>query len=603
MAGAEVHDIVPQNGRLWELVQCAEDAGRYADGATDFEHECIEYLTAAEQANADMFAATEAGETARRAVQTRLKTSLGGLSVDRATAVGAYAHASGAGSIALGRGAEAAGANAIAIGAGVAAAANEAVIGAAGHSYRLPGFAAEEGLARLLGVDSQGRLVAGGASFGPGAPELGVRVATLELDARSVGRRVGTLETSTKTIEDEVTGVGNRLGQGDQPPHADGRGEGTAFQRIAALDADMGAPDDDGRRGEDASAFQRIAALDTIIDALDSEDEAAIIAKRAEQKVEEATQELAVSTDDDGYVQTGEGDGGNVREIVAETDRGSTDRVETVKIRTGTGDDRVVVTLKGATNEQIMTLVALLSNSELSNRPVTGADGEPVGTTMEEFLELDKNKALAEADAADASDAQRAANAVSATERLAYLFQALYGKPYGDTGVADGTTDSDDPDPRSIAGRAAIIELDDRKALRKLDDAGTIDEVVVQEIGPGGGRLRTLPMSLFDGAEALAQVNALTGRVDGVRRDLNDLSERVDGSAAMASALTALPNVVPGGGRVYVGAGAGNYRGEQALALGLSARLDRESNIFVNIGAAISTGGEVVSRIGAGVVW
>ena len=132
-----------------------------------------------------------------------------------------------------------------------------------------------------------------------------------------------------------------------------------------------------------------------------------------------------------------------------------------------------------------------------------------------------------------------------------------------------------------------------------------IDEVVVQELLPdgGGGRLRTLPMSRFDGAEALSRVNALTGRVDGVRRDLNALSGRLDSSAAMASALTALPNVVPGGGRVYVGAGAGNYRGEQALALGLSARLDRESNVFVNVGAAISTGGEVVSRIGAGIVW
>ena len=110
-------------------------------------------------------------------------------------------------------------------------------------------------------------------------------------------------------------------------------------------------------------------------------------------------------------------------------------------------------------------------------------------------------------------------------------------------------------------------------------------------------------MSRFDGAETLSKVNALTGRVDGVRSDLNALSGRLDGSTAMASALTALPNVVPGGGRVYVGAGAGHYRGEQALALGLSARLDRESNVFVNVGAAISTGGEVVSRIGAGVVW
>ena len=215
-------------------------------------------------------------------------------------------------------------------------------------------------------MDSQGRLVAGAANFGDGAPALGVRVATLEVEARSTGRRVGTLETTAKTLEDEATVVSNRLGQGNQSPHAEGRGEGSAFQRIAALDADLGAPEDDARRGEDASAFQRIAGLDTIIDALDSEDTAAIIAKRAEQKVEEATKELAVSTDDDGYVRTGEGDGGSVRDIVAETDRGSTERVETVKIRTGTREDRAVVTLKGATNEQIMTLVALLSNNRLS---------------------------------------------------------------------------------------------------------------------------------------------------------------------------------------------------------------------------------------------
>ena len=35
----------------------------------------------------------------------------------------------------------------------------------------------------------------------------------------------------------------------------------------------------------------------------------------------------------------------------------------------------------------------------------------------------------------------------------------------------------------------------------------------------------------------------------------------------------------------------------------LSVRLDRESNIFVNVGVAIGAGGEVISRIGAGIVW
>ena len=689
-AGRSVYSAVPARGYLWEMVQCAEDAAKYADGpgaAADFQVECIEYLTAAERANADMFADSAAGRTQRRAVQARLKTALGALELQWATAVGAYARASaaestavghasvasgfestalgqsawatapratavgehaeahgadttalgrearaggvatdwlyldvesyladpdrtdhanviiggepysvraleavtdlgpdnlparlaattggtavGAGAqasgtdaIALGRAAAATGSNAIAVGAGASAGADQVVIGRDGHSYRLPGLAPDGGIARLLAVDTRGQLVAGAVQAGTGAPDFGVRLAALEAEAASSGERVTTLESGFSAVDDRL---------GDADDGAD-RG-GNAYQRITALDNDLGSATQLAH--SDGSAYQRIASVREIVETA-AEDPAALTAANALTTVRESTRAL---TQDDAVL------------LRAIENADSGDRVEKVRIRTGTGEERTVVTLRGATNEQIMTLVALLTDRRLSTTVAAGADGEPVGTTMNEFLGLDE---------------LHGHNVVSTKERLAYLFQALYGPDYA--GRADGATDSDAPHRQSIEGRVRIIELDDEgKKLREADDGlgDGAHRVVVQETSPqdGRGRLRTMPFDNFDGAAALRKVDALTGRVDNLRRDLNELDTHVDRVAAMTSALTALPNAVAGGDRYSLGMGVGHHRGAQALALGMSVRLVGERNVFANAGVALGEGSTVTARAGVSVSW
>ena len=478
-----------------------------------------------------------------------------------AIAIGADAVAAGDDSVALGRAASATGDNAIAVGAGATALADQVVIGAARHSYRLPGLA-ETGVARLLAVDAQGRLVVGAPPTG-GSADFGTRLAALEVEARLANGQLTTLVS-------DVGAVDERLGEVD-----DGADRaGNAYQRIGALDNDLGAPTQ-AADGE-GSAYQRIGSLKTIVDTVVSEDPAAVVAARAEQRVEESTRALT-ATDN------------RLREAIESADTG--DRIEKIRVRTGTGETRTVVTLHGAANEQLMTLVALLTDRSLSTTVALGEDGEPVGTTMTEFLALDETKGH---------------NVVSTKERLAYLFQALYGPDYA--GVAVRTTDSDSPHRDSIAGRVSIIELDDEgKKLREADDgigAGA-HSVVVQEVSPadGRGRLRTMPFDRFDGAEALRKVNALTGRVDGIRSDLNELDTHVDRVAAMTSALTALPNTVTAGQRYSLGMGVGAHRGEQALALGVSMRLLGERGVFVNAGAAFGEDSTVTARAGVNISW
>ncbi len=625
--GATAADWGPGNAHQWdaisaigltELIECAMEPG-YIAGGQGFSESCSNVLTSAEKAHANLVADTAAGRTYRGTVQTRLRARLDSYAVDWATAVGSRSYARGTGAtamganavatdlgattlgfvaradgrgatalgylaradgrgatavgveaqasgtdaIALGRAAAATGRNAIAVGAGASAGADQVVIGRDGHSYRLPGLAPDGGVARLLAVDTRGQLVAGAVQAGTGAPDFGVRLAALEAEAVSSGERVTTLESGFSAVDDRL---------GDADDGAD-RG-GNAYQRITALDNDLGAATQPAH--SDGSAYQRIASVREIVETATSEDPAAIVAARAERTVEESTRAL---TAEDAVL----------RRAIENAD--SADRVEKVRIRTGTGEERTVVTLRGATNEQIMTLVALLTDRRLSTTVAAGADGEPVGTTMNEFLELDE---------------LHGHNVVSTKERLAYLFQALYGPDYA--GRADGSTDSDAPHRQSIEGRVRIIELDDEgKKLREADDSlgDGAHRVVVQETSPqdGRGRLRTMPFDNFDGAAALRKVDALTGRVDNLRRDLDELDTHVDRVAAMTSALTALPNAVAGGDRYSLGMGVGHHRGEQALALGMSVRLVGERNVFANAGVALGEGSTVTARAGVSVSW
>ena len=117
--------------------------------------------------------------------------------------------------------------------------------------------------------------------------------------------------------------------------------------------------------------------------------------------------------------------------------------------------------------------------------------------------------------------------------------------------------------------------------------------VVVQDTNRDGSvRLRTLDFSDLSGMDR---------RLDGVEQRVSSLSDRLNKATAMSAALSALPNVVPGDNRFFLGVGAGHYSSEQALAIGMSARVGR--HVFVNAGAALASGDDASVRGGVGVVW
>ena len=240
-------------------------------------------------------------------------------------------------------------------------------------------------------------------------------------------------------------------------------------------------------------------------------------------------------------------------------------------------------TAKAALETAAYTLLNLLKDQTLSGEQTLDSDGNPVGTTMDEFQGLDEAKG----------------NAISSKERLAYLFQALYGKPYVEEGRADPTTDSDTPHEDSIAGRIGSVERGESRngGYEEAPEIGSGDgapvssssrRVVVQDTNRDGSvRLRTLDFS---------DLSALDRRIDAFDKRVDSLDERLDRATAMSSALSALPNVVPNGGRFYLGAGVGHYADKQAFAIGMSARLGTKNNVFVNAGVATASGGQIRER-------
>ncbi len=519
-------------------------------------------------------------------------------------ALGRAATVSGANAIAFGRGAQATGANAIAIGAGVTAAANRVVIGSSGHSYVLPGIAASQATdTEVVTVGSDGALAADGGA-------LHRRVDSLESGLGATGDSAdagGSVYARIKEVRETATTTGGRIdalesGLGEASDTASSTG--SAYARIADLQEGLGT--DAASADQDGNAYERIKALRDVVDTASSQEFAAIGRANVLAQVDEAQDATRALSDD---------------EITEVVERVASQAPQTVRIRTGSGEDRTVVKLTGASNEQIMALVALLTDNRLSTTPVTGDDGQPVGTTMTEFLALDAEKALAEAADENLTPEQRTANAAAATERLAYLFQALYGVPYGEAGIADPTTDSDNPHENSIAGRLDNIDdfmprgEDGTLEEAPVDAAGQVPagvtrSVVVQDVYTENGRQRVVLRSLDLGrlAGVDRRVDALDQRVTGLAHGLAALDQRVDEAIAMTSALTALPNVVPGARQFFLGAGTGFYRGEEAFSLGMAARLDADrkgrQQVYVNAGFASGYSGDgFTGRIGMGVAW
>ena len=671
-ANQTLDDLVPEYSGLGGLIECAHDPSSWLDSADGFVADCDEYLSAGERGDARLARDDAAGQAFRRTIRQRLQGRLSARSTSRATAVGEssralkgdatavgyYSQATGEFSTALGSASDAAGERSTALGGAawvtgrystavgqwaeahgentVALGRNskaggvssgwiytsvEAYLGDSdrttrgtnviigGKVYSVSALEAVSGLDRT-NLPAPVAATSGGVAVGADAAAAGEDSVALGKGASATGAKgiaigagaaaganevvIGSAGHTTyrmpglaasQTLNAEVLTV-----NGDGDLSADG-GE---------LNRRLGRPDDTAN--EDGNAYARIQSVREIIDRASSEEFAAIGRANVIQQVDDATRSLDADADGDGQVDA-TGDGRRILEIVDQVDRGDTARVQTARIRTGEGEDRTVVTLKGATNEQITALVALLTNRRISTAPALDESGNPVGTTMDEFLALDEDKGAP----------------LSTNERLAYLFQAMYGRPYGDTGVADTATDSDAPHADSIAGRIDSIDgLMSREADGTLEEApvteagtpsGVQRRVVVQDLYQDDGRsrvrLRTLDLGLdLERLSAIdRRVDALGSRMDGLDRHVGNLGVRLDKATAMSSALTALPNVVPNGGRFYVGAGAGHYHGQQAVAVGMSARVGAGNNVFLNAGAATAGGGSMSARAGVGFVW
>ena len=78
------------------------------------------------------------------------------------------------------------------------------------------------------------------------------------------------------------------------------------------------------------------------------------------------------------------------------------------------------------------------------------------------------------------------------------------------------------------------------------------------------------------------------------------LDERVNQVAAMAAALSAVPNAPDRDERFFLGIGMGSHDGESSVAAGLAGRLGANKNIVINAGVANSGGGTTVR---AGIGW
>ena len=113
-SGQEFEDVIDADddmGTPDDLIECALDAEVYIP-------DCLKFYTAEEQANPLLMAETPAGEAFRAGIQTRLQGILDGLTVERATAVGADARAINSFTTAIGVSAEASGEISTAVGAG-----------------------------------------------------------------------------------------------------------------------------------------------------------------------------------------------------------------------------------------------------------------------------------------------------------------------------------------------------------------------------------------------------------------------------------------------------------------------------------------------------
>ena len=571
-----------------------------------------------------------------------------------ATALGWGAQASGEKSLAVGWGALANGQNAIAIGAGTRAGANQVVIGTSDHSYRFPGLAATQtAKTELITVDGGGNLSADGGALHTRVESLEGRVDSLEsaettsstdsgprpltfgtaevepvttvadgapggrsdgssLDGPALARTVASVELVTPLAGSEgpvapvdgpefdvaSDGLESRVADLEAKTDAIGTGlgdagdaadpNGSALARITATNTDLslasdrlGVVESDVRAVEadlgaggdiadaNGSAHARVSYIQELIDTATTSDPAVL-------RVVESTRELTDEQVSHVY--------GTLQERTG---------VQAVAVNGGMQD---AIVIRGPVNEQMSTLIAMLSYRPAAGQQYRDENGVLSAVTAEQFRRFDHVQT------------QDGSATFGYEGRLAYLFDALYGDP-GDGIPYDPAANSQNPHLNSIAGRIGALETG--RLPTRLEQAPTNAEgeapedidrrMVVEDYDAATQETRLRTISIGDLAGLDDRIDGLSQRVHGVERRITGLETEVAGVAAVSSALSALPNFVPGGREFYAGVGLGSYSGQAAIAIGASAKVS--DGIYVNAGFSKGTSTSLTSRLGIGIAW
>jgi trimeric autotransporter adhesin len=111
------------------------------------------------------------------------------------------------------------------------------------------------------------------------------------------------------------------------------------------------------------------------------------------------------------------------------------------------------------------------------------------------------------------------------------------------------------------------------------------------------GNARTLT-NVAAGVNPTDAVNV--AQLQGVQQNINDVAHGTYSGVAMAGALAGLPQVEPGK-TFQIAAGAGNYAGYSAIAVGASARITQ--NTIIKLGASATDGAHMLFNAGVGYSW
>ncbi len=153
-----------------------------------------------------------------------------------------------------------------------------------------------------------------------------------------------------------------------------------------------------------------------------------------------------------------------------------------------------------------------------------------------------------------------------------------------------------------IDGNAAAIA--ENETARQADDAAQNERIDGNMMAIERNEMARMMADDVQNRSIAANADGIaanTASIMNLDRRLMAVDERVSQVAAMAAALSAVPNAPPGGDRdFFVGVGVGNSDGEQGVAVGISGRFGEGKNIFVNAGFA--TSGDD-SSVRAGVGW